>query len=160
VARGTADRRSPRRHARPGAARARLTDAWVHWLSPHFADNGSLYFTGTYCDEYGYANGLMLTRNVQRDFLRFLKDIGYDDREWCCAVEPHADRDIKHLHAIVQGDFTESDRLFVQLMWQVHRGWAKALPVTDGCESYVTKYALKSTVEAFDFRFRREVESA
>lgn len=130
---------------------ARVRESWVRWLAPHFADNDSCYFTGTYSDDYGFPHGLMLPRNVQADFRRFLDDAGYPDVEFVCAVEPHRYRAVLHLHAIIGGQLNESDRLFLKLLWQIERGWAKSLPVKDGCESYVTKYALKSTVEAFDF---------
>jgi hypothetical protein len=125
--------------------------AWIDWLRPHFAGNGSLYFTGTYSDDYGLANGLMLPRNVARDVRRFLTDAGYGERRHIIGIERHAWRDILHWHGIIEGDFTEADTALVKAVWSLSRGFCRVLPVLDGCESYVTKYALKGDTECFEF---------
>jgi hypothetical protein len=124
----------------------------MEMLEPLFADSQSLYLTGTYCDEYGLAHGCMLTRNVHKDFFRFLKEIGF--RGACVVgVEPHRDRDIKHLHAILRGPFVSEKITLIGRGWEDSgRGWARALPVLDKCVSYVTKYALKGDSDAFEFR--------
>jgi hypothetical protein len=125
--------------------------AWVCWLAPTFADNDSAYFTGTYSDEYGYANGLMLARNVHKDFGRYLKSWGFGGR-WICGVEEHQYRDVLHLHAILEGPFTREQRDWLKGWWQGERGFARVLPVVDGCASYVTKYALKGDCSSFEWR--------
>lgn len=127
-------------------------EAWVAWLSPRFADNGSAYFTGTYGDKYGVPNGLMLARNVHKDFRRYLKELGLDDRDFINGVEQHRYRDVLHLHAMIRGPFTPENIEYLKRWWEVDRGFARSLPVLDGCASYVTKYALKGDTESFDWR--------
>lgn len=152
----------------PGSSR-RIQDAWVSWLAPHFAENASAYFTGTYREAYGIENGLTLVRNVHKDFRRFLKanDIHGD---FVVAAEPHRFRsryrdgksgspwrhaeyaNVLHLHAVMQGPFTPADLQLLNAWWQVDRGHARVLPVLDGAMSYVAKYALKADSDAFDWR--------
>jgi hypothetical protein len=140
---------------RPGslllAPGATAQDAWVAWLAPRFADNGSCYFTGTYSDDYGVPNGLMNQRNVFKDFRRFLESFRWDGH-YIVAVEKHAYRDVLHLHAILQGDMTDEQRAWIRTAWACERGHARSLPVLDGCASYVTKYALKNDADAFEWR--------
>lgn len=126
-------------------------DAWIAWLSPLFAGTQSCYFTGTYSDDYGLPNGLMLARNVHKDFRRFLDSFGYEGR-FINGVEHHQYRDVLHLHAILEGPFTDEQMRWVKRWWASERGHARALPVLDGCASYVTKYALKGDTESFDWR--------
>lgn len=125
--------------------------AWVAWLAPVFTENGSCYFTGTYSDEYGFSNGLMLVRNVHKDFARFLESFQYEGR-FIVGVEQHQYRDILHLHAILEGPFTPEQMRWVRDWWAAERGHARALPVLDGCASYVTKYALKGDTDSFEWR--------
>jgi len=124
--------------------------AWVSWLSPRFPF-GSAYFTGTYADDYGYANGLMLSRNVHKDFRRYLESFDFTG-DFICGVESHRYRDVLHLHAILQGDFNQRQLDWLKAWWSLDRGHARVLPVLDGCASYVTKYALKGDTESFDWR--------
>lgn len=126
-------------------------DAWVAWLAPVFAGNDSMYFTGTYSDDYGFANGLTLSRNVHKDWRRWLKELGLDSR-YIVAVEQHRFRDVLHLHAIIEGPFSEGQRDWLKRWWSADRGHARALPVQDGCASYVTKYALKGDTDSFEWR--------
>lgn len=130
-----------------GAVRA----AWLDFTRPRFADNDSAYFTGTYRDDYGFANGLMLPRNVHRDFRRFL-DRWDIPEQFIVGVERHQFRDILHLHAVIAGPFSDYDRNRLKAAWEADRGFARVLPVLDGCESYVTKYALKGDTDLFDWR--------
>lgn len=127
---------------------------WIQWLSPRFTASGdghSAYFTGTYCDDYGYPNGLTLSRNVHKDFRRFLEETRLEG-DFICGVERHRYRDILHLHAVIQGDFSPEQLRFLKRWWSVDRGHARVLPVLDGCVSYVTKYALKHDTDDFDWR--------
>lgn len=137
-----------RRRAPDRAATA--ANGWVRWLSPHFPP-GSLYFTGTYSDDYGFPHGLMVPRNVHKDFRRFLVDNGLMGHEFINGVEHHRYRDILHLHAVIRGDFSDVERRLLKARWESERGFARALPVLDGCTSYVTKYALKGDTESFDW---------
>lgn len=125
-------------------------DAWVEWLSPVFASNDSCYFTGTYSDDYGYANGLTLVRNVHKDFKRWLESFGFEHR-YINGVEAHRYRDVLHLHAVLEGPFNQAQLDWLKAWWQVERGFARALPVLDGCTSYVTKYALKGDSDSFEW---------
>lgn len=128
-------------------------EAWVSWLAPVFAGTQSCYFTGTYSDAYGYPNGLMLVRNVHADFRRFLQSFEFDSR-YIVGVEHHAYRDILHLHAILEGPMTDDQMRWVKAWWSAERGHARALPVLDGCASYVTKYALKGDTDSFEWRLQ------
>lgn len=132
------------------SAAATARDAWVAWLAPRFPQ-GAAYFTGTYSDDYGIPNGLMACRNVHRDFRRFLVEHGLTDREFINGVEQHQYRDVLHCHAIISGDFTDLERRILKAEWERERGFARVLPVLDGCASYVTKYALKGSAEHFDW---------
>jgi len=125
--------------------------AWVEWLAPNFANGEACYFTGTYSDDYGLANGLMLARNVHKDWARFLEAFGFEGK-WICGVEQHRYRDILHLHAILGGEWSEVERKLIKAWWSVDRGHAKSLPVLDKCASYVTKYALKHDTDSFEWR--------
>lgn len=128
---------------------------WIQWLQPRFlpSDGGTCaYFTGTYCDEYGYSNGLTLPRNVHKDFRRFLDEVRLDSSDFICGVEHHRYRDILHLHAVLQGAFSPEQLRFLKRWWSVDRGHARVLPVLDGCVSYITKYALKHDTDNFDWR--------
>lgn len=125
-------------------------ESWVRYIAPRF-DESACYFTGTYRDEYGTSHGLMLCRNVHKDFRRFLYTLGLDDRQWVSAVERHQYRDILHLHALIEGSFTPEQRHFLKHLWERERGFARALPVLDGGASYVTKYALKGDSDWFDW---------
>lgn len=145
---------------RAGAGGVQATTArqgWIDWLSPAFApsspEHNAMYFTGTYSDDYGLPNGLMLQRNVHKDFRRWLdKETDLGEHDFVCAVERHAYRDILHLHAMVAGSFTADELLYYKRMWAATRGHARSLPILDGCASYVTKYALKADTDALDFR--------
>ena len=137
--------------AAAASAAATARDAWISWLSPRFSDRESAYFTGTYSDDYGLPHGLMLARNVHHDFRRFLVERGLTDRQFITGVEQHQYRDVLHLHAIIQGELTDLDRRLLKAEWEVSRGYARVLPVLDGCASYVTKYALKGDTENFDW---------
>lgn len=131
-----------------------VREAWIDWLSPRFP-TGSAYITGTYSDSYGFAHGLMLPRNVHKDVKRFLSEHGFlslDDRDYICGVEAHRYRDILHWHGIISGDFSPDDLRYLQAAWASERGHCRALPVLDGCASYVTKYALKGDTDSFDWR--------
>lgn len=133
-----------------GAATPR--EAWIGWLAPRFPP-GAAYFTGTYSDDYGLPHGLMLARNAHHDFRRFLLERGLTAHEFINGVEHHEYRykDVLHLHAIIAGEFSDLDRRLLKAEWQRERGYARVLPVLDGCASYVTKYALKGDTESFDW---------
>jgi len=66
-------------------------------------------------------------------------------------IEQHQYRDILHLHAILEGSFSQEQLTWTKAWWESERGFARALPVLDGCESYVTKYALKGDTDAFEW---------
>lgn len=128
-----------------------LRDTWIRWLAPVFAENGSCYFTGTYSDEYGEPHGLMAVRNVHKDFRRWLAEWDFGGR-YIIGVEQHAYRDVLHLHAIIEGPLSLEQMQVLKDWWQRERGFARSLPVLDGCASYVTKYALKHDCESFEWR--------
>jgi hypothetical protein len=132
-----------------------LHEAYVSLVRSNLEATGMLlcFFTGTYSDAYGYSHGLMLPRNAQADFRRFLKSQGLGDASFACAVEDHACRAIVHLHALIAvRSIADMDR--IHAAWASDRGLASAPPCTDGGLSYVCKYALKGDeVDRFDWRF-------
>jgi hypothetical protein len=128
------------RHDRP---LDQVRDAWVAMVTERLGDDRVCFFSGSYRDDYGYPNGLMLARNVQRDFKRFLAAFGYDDCDWVCAVEKHpSGRDVLHLHALLS-NMTETEMSLLEHDWTESRGWSKAVRCNDGGVRYTCKYALK-----------------
>lgn len=149
------ERRPPKPVKRP-QAESELLDSWGKMLAPHFGNGEAVHFTGTYNDEYGYSHGLMLARNVQRDFRAFLKGMGWDDRPYCIGVETHnTKRQILHLHALIGGTWDALEREHLKQAWQVYRGWAVATEVLgkEQCVEYAAKHCMKTDVsDSFDFR--------
>jgi hypothetical protein len=122
------------------------TAAWLTLLCPHFSEGHSLNFTGTYSDEYGYSHGLMLARNVERDFRRFLGSLGRRTEAWVLGVEHHrTGRKILHLHAVVAGHWSDADIAIAAYEWQRYRGFCRAGTVNDraGAVRYAVKHAMK-----------------
>ena len=128
-----ADSQAELAEACAGAASPR--EAWVRWLAPRFP-GGAAYFTGTYSEDYGLSQGLMLARNVHHDFRRFLVECGLMGAEFITGVEQHKYRDVLHLHAIIGGDFDDLDRRLLKARWERDRGYARVLPVLDFRASY------------------------
>ena len=150
---------SIRRHAvqpqpRCKADRA-ILEGWADLLAPMFATGGCCNLTGTYSDQYGYGHGLMLARNVIKDFRAFCRDQGRLSESACIGVERHpSGRDVLHFHAIIGGDWTEQEMHDAEALWISARGWAKAKPIVDraGCIEYAAKHLLKQRAEDhFDF---------
>jgi hypothetical protein len=141
------DRRVAEIHAM-GAARHdrpldQVRDAWVELVRERLGSERVCFFSGSYRDDYGYPHGLMLARNVQRDFKRFLTEYGYDDCDWVCAVERHpSGRDILHCHALLS-NMTDCEMVGLEHDWTESRGWSKAVRCHDGGVRYTCKYALK-----------------
>jgi len=131
-----------------------LQDAWCSMVQEHMSGDGDCFFTGTYSDVYGYAHGLMKSRNVVKDFERFLTSQGLDSRSWVCAVELHKCRDILHLHALISGVGDFDSRVRLEQAWRSSsRGLlVTAEPLLDRGVSYCTKYALKGQ-NAADFEW-------
>lgn len=139
-------------------ANTALLNAWASLLAPHFANGGAVHFTGTYSDTYGYAHGLMLVRNVMKDFEAFRRVLvahKLPASPGCIGVEVHpSGRDILHLHALVGGTWSDTDRELAVALWERYRGWSRCKPVFDreGCVQYAAKHLLKQGGEdAFDF---------
>jgi hypothetical protein len=126
--------------------------AWLRLAKDHVGSEDVCFFSGSYRDDYGYPNGLMLARNVQRDFIRALDGAGVSDRAWLNAVEKHpSGRDVLHCHGLV-GGMSEADMRLWEDYWTTSRGWSKAVRCHDGGVAYVCKYALKGqSVELFDW---------
>lgn len=147
-------RRAPKPVKRP-QSETEMLDAWADMLAPHFMDGQAVHFTGTYSDEYGYSHGLMLARNVHRDFGAFLKSNGWDDRPYCIGVEVHrTGRAILHLHALLGGSWDDLERMCLKESWAVYRGHAKATQVVtrEQCVKYAAKHCMKTDVgDTFDF---------
>lgn len=139
-------------------ASQRLLDGYVDMLVPHFSEC-SLNLTGTYSDEYGYAHGLMLARNVQKDLGRFLRQsLALPDTARCCGVEQHrTGRKVLHFHALIAGHWVAGDCDLIEAEWRLSgRGYARAKLVSDraGCVEYASKHLLKSgDADALDWWF-------
>lgn len=138
------------------AANQDLLDSWVGMLAPHFDADGSVNLTGTYSDGYGYSNGLMLVRNVMRDFRRALNHERPGDTAPCCiGVEQHrTHRAILHFHAMIGGEWSTDDMGSLKAYWDLTRGWSVAKPVSElgGCVAYCAKHLLKrGAADHFEF---------
>lgn len=130
-----------------------LLVAWCALIALRFSGDGHTFFTGTYSDPYGESHGLMHSRNVIRDFRRFLKDAGLDDRDWVCAVEKNpSGRLILHCHCLIAGAGAFHERCRLEALWRsTGRGrLVTAAPLLDAGVGYCAKYALKS-LNAADF---------
>jgi len=77
--------------------------------------------------------------------------MGHNHARYFLGVETHRHRSVLHLHAVLDFAPSEANLHRLKVFWEVHRGWAKVLPVRDGCASYVTKYALKGNVDNFSW---------
>lgn len=145
-----------------------LVESWADWLAPHFGQGQACNLTGTYSDEYGYPHGLMLARNVIKDFEAFRRSIGRQTDPACIGVElaPQGwitGRTILHFHALLGGVWSPEQLQAAQDRWCLDRGWAKAKTVTDraGCVEYAAKHLLKQGREDnFTFMVGREYGSA
>jgi len=144
---------------RRSASDERIIQEWATFLSPHFGVTGSLHFTGTYSDDYGYSHGLMLARNVVKDFYAFYRTLKRPAGEAVAiGVESHpSGRAILHLHALLGGSWSPADRAQAAGMWVAHRGWARATEIVgrEGCVAYAAKHLLKQGTgkdSEFDFR--------
>ena len=130
-------------------------DGWVDLLAPMFATGNCCNLTGTYSDAYGYAHGLMLARNVIKDFRAFCRTLGHSADCACIGVERHpSGRDVLHFHAVIGGDWTKQEMRDAEALWISARGWAKAKPISDraGAIEYAAKHLLKQRAEDhFDF---------
>jgi len=131
-----------------------LQAAWCSMVEDHMTGEGDCFFTGTYSDAYGYAHGLMQSRNVVKDFTRFLASEELGDHSWVCAVELHRFRDILHLHALIAGVGDRDSRHSLERAWRTSgRGQqVTAEPLLDRGIAYCTKYALKGQ-NAADFEW-------
>jgi len=155
-----AERAIARRRPEPlprNQANQAVLDGYVGMFSPHFDGGGAMNLTGTYTDGYGYAHGLMLPRNIIKDFRAFIDQErpGVFD-PWLIGVEAHnTGRDILHFHAMVGGTWSEADMERLQARWVYSRGWAVAKSVTaaGGCVAYCAKHLLKRGADdTLDFR--------
>lgn len=120
-----------------------VRDAWIEMLLPHFSEADCCFFTGTYSDAYGYPNGMMKPDNVLRDWRRFLKKHHLEHTDWVVCAEPHQERAIWHVHALL-ADCDKKMRQMLKADWGATRGGADAPRLHDGGVNYATKYALKS----------------
>lgn len=132
----------------------KVLDSWVGLLSPYFDGHRAVNLTGTYRDDYGQSHGLMLPRNVRRDFLRAVEhERPHVFTPWCLGIERHnTGRDVLHFHAMLGGDWSDDEITRLKAFWTYTRGWAVAKPVsaTGGCVAYCAKHLLKRG--DFDFR--------
>jgi hypothetical protein len=144
-----------------------LVESWADFLAPHFAQGEACNLTGTYSDAYGYPHGLMLARNVIKDFEAFRRLLGRHTSPACIGVElaPQgrlSGRPILHFHAMLGGTWSAADLANAQERWTDTRGWAVAKSVTDraGCVEYAAKHLLKQGHEDnFAFMVGREYGS-
>ena len=86
-----------------------------------------------------------------RHITKFLADLGLDC-DFIFGLERHQERGELHAHGIIRAALDKEQRRIFQEMWWLQHGTCRALPVLDGCMSYVTKYALKGDSEFWDWR--------
>jgi len=88
----------------------------------------------------------MLPRNVLKDFAAFWRSLHRGPEALVCGVEHHpSGRQILHLHALLSGPYSASEREMLKAEWGRHRGFAKATEIHDrmGCVEYAAKHLLK-----------------
>ena len=130
---------------------SRLQEAWVQWLQ---GQGLGTYVTLTWSDEVALRDGLAYrdregkvyghpsSRIVALQHTRsWASRHGYDYR-YFFASEVGYGRDIPHVHGMMEA-MSRQERYRLWAHWFATKGLAVVLPVTDGCESYVSKYILK-----------------
>lgn len=115
-----------------------LRDDWAAFLGEFDLD---VVFTLTFSDEYAEAHLLYCPTSALNSFERFLHDIGHIGQYLVCA-EPHFDRDVPHLHGLMQSMGLPLNNLWRE--WFRTRGRGRFEPPrSDASRYYCTKYALK-----------------
>ncbi len=123
----------------PQSGRTRdLRDDWAAFLGEFDLD---VVFTLTFSDDYARDHYIYSPTSALNDFERFLRDIDNAGDYLACA-EPHFDRDVPHLHGLMESKDLPLVNLWRE--WFRTRGRARFEPPrSDACRYYCTKYALK-----------------
>jgi hypothetical protein len=120
--------------------------AWQRLLVPAFEVGESAAFHLTYSDEYGYPHGCMKSRNVERDWRRYLAGM---DRQGVCrllGVEQHpSGRKILHAHGLVAGQWSDDELTSAEALWTATRGWSRVRRLTD--RDNAVRYAVKHSAK-------------
>lgn len=123
-----------------GYLRSATVDQWATFISSSFPACRD-FATFTYSDDAARRCSVFTAESAQRDFRNFLRVAGWRG-SYFCAVEDHKDRNIPHLHALMQGSEVRR-RLWGE--WFASRGRCSIQPVKDEerVRLYVAKYVLK-----------------
>jgi hypothetical protein len=105
------------------------------------------YVTLTWSDEAAERMHVAGASSAVRAFKQFMRDMGV--RQFFVAVEGHKNREVPHVHAVVQYHGQRTDMW--KRWWELTKSMAKVLPVEDGCLSYVTKYIMKDRSDTGGF---------
>jgi hypothetical protein len=125
-------------------------DAYAEWLGSFPLDT---FFTLTYSDDYAKDHYVYSPTSALNDFERFLKAADFPGM-FFAASEWHFDRDVPHLHGLLESRGLPLSNLWAS--WFTTRGRATFEPPrTDAAAYYCTKYALKD-LAADSLRFRLE----
>jgi hypothetical protein len=118
-----------------------------------------VFFTCTFTDQYARDHFVYSPTSALNSLERWFKEIGYKG-QWFAAAEPHFDRDVPHLHGLM-----ESRGVPLKLFWGEwfrSRGRARFEPPrSDAAIVYCAKYTLKDYAAdslRFDLRFRSRRE--
>lgn len=118
--------------------------AWIEMLLGYFDGDSCSFVTLTYSDAYGYPNGMTKPDNCLRDFKRFLAAHKLDSEHWVVCAEPHQERSIWHMHALL-ANCPPDLQAALEAEWSATRGHSSFAPLHDGGVNYATKYALKGS---------------
>jgi hypothetical protein len=117
------------------------------------------FFTLTFTDAYAQEHFVYSPTSALNNLERWFKDIGYKG-QWFAAAEPHFDRDVPHLHGLMESRGLPLATFWGE--WFASRGRARFEdPRSDAATIYCSKYALKDYAGdslRFDLRFRSRRE--
>lgn len=129
-------------------AHAGLRDEWARFLGRFPLDT---FFTLTFCDRYAAAHCVYSNTSALNNFERWVDDTGFPG-QYFVAAEPHFDRDVPHLHGLLESRGLPLPNLWAS--WFAERGRGRLEPPrTDAAAYYCTKYLLKEA-NADTVRFR------
>jgi hypothetical protein len=133
-----------------------VRDGYAEFLARFPLD---VFFTLTFTDAYAQEHFVYSPTSALNNLERWFQDIGYKG-QWFAAAEPHFDRDVPHLHGLMESRGLPLATFWGE--WFASRGRARFEdPRSDAAAIYCSKYALKDYAGdslRFDLRFRSRRE--
>lgn len=115
-----------------------LQSEWAGFLGRFPLDT---FFTLTYSDKYAAEHKLYAMTSALNDFERWIAEMDYPG-QYFVAAEPHFDRDVPHLHGLLDSRGMPLSNFWAS--WFAKRGRAKVeVPRSDAARYYCSKYSMK-----------------